>query len=194
MARPREFDKDAALQKAVDVFWEKGFAGTTTDDLVDRMGIGRQSLYNTFGDKHRLYVEALGCYQRASLAAHLERLRQPRSPIEGLAALLNGLAPDDDAMRRLGCMGVRSMAEFGTTDPELLEMRARENPVLYAGVLERIHEGQAQGEIEASIDAADAARFVQVTMVGMQSIARGGASADELKRHAAFAIDRLRTR
>lgn len=59
MVRPREFDRGEALQRAMRVFWAKGFAATSTDDLVQAMGIGRQSLYNAFGDKKRLYLEAL---------------------------------------------------------------------------------------------------------------------------------------
>ncbi|WP_155737462.1 TetR/AcrR family transcriptional regulator, partial [Agrobacterium tumefaciens] len=63
MARPREFDRDAALEKALRVFWSKGFAATSTDDLREAMGIGRQSLYGAFGDKRKLYLEALDAYQ-----------------------------------------------------------------------------------------------------------------------------------
>ncbi|MEA2965178.1 MAG: TetR/AcrR family transcriptional regulator, transcriptional repressor for nem operon, partial [Alphaproteobacteria bacterium] len=59
MARPREFDRDEALERAMSVFWSKGFAATSTSDLVEAMQIGRQSMYDSFGDKRALYLEAL---------------------------------------------------------------------------------------------------------------------------------------
>src|SRR5260370_8176843 len=75
MARPREFDRDAALKRAMTVFWAKGYAGTSTDDLLEAMSIGRQSMYGAFGDKPTLYVEALERYQQDSIMAHFDRLR-----------------------------------------------------------------------------------------------------------------------
>lgn len=194
MARPREFDRDAALEKAIDLFWAKGFAATSTDDLQRAMGIGRQSLYNAFGDKRRLYLEALRAYQRRTIGGHVERLTSPASALDGIRDLLVGLTPADDCRRALGCMGVGSVGEFGTTDPELVEMRQKIVPVLGERLAERIREGQAKGEIDPSLDAADAAGFVQMTMTGLQVAARGGAGADSLNDLARFSIDRLRAR
>jgi TetR/AcrR family transcriptional repressor of nem operon len=71
MARPREFDREEALERATGVFWAKGYASTSTDDLLTAMGIGRQSLYNAFQDKRALYLEALERYQRTTTAGHL---------------------------------------------------------------------------------------------------------------------------
>src|ERR1700761_2243502 len=98
MARPREFDRDVALDRAIGVFWANGFAATSTEDLTAAMGIGRQSLYNAFGDKRRLYLEALGAYQARSVGGHLARLNGPVSPLEGVRDLLLGLIPDDEAL------------------------------------------------------------------------------------------------
>ena len=84
MARPREFDREMALQRATDVFWAKGYASTSTEDLVAAMGIGRQSLYNAFGDKRSLYVDALDGYQLASSFGHVRRLNAPASPLAGI--------------------------------------------------------------------------------------------------------------
>src|SRR5260221_11057894 len=74
MARPREFDREEALERATAVFWAKGYASTSTDDLLSAMGIARQSLYNAFQDKRALYLEALERYQRTTIAGHLQRL------------------------------------------------------------------------------------------------------------------------
>ncbi|SCM71419.1 Transcriptional regulator, TetR family [uncultured Pleomorphomonas sp.] len=194
MARPREFDRDAALAAAINVFWSRGFAATSTEDLVRAMGIGRQSFYNTFGDKRRLYLEALQAYQQNATSCHLGRLASPASPLAGLLDLLVGLIPDDDSLRCKGCMGTGSVGEFGTTDPELVEMRERMIAVVSAKIAERIEEGQSLGEIDADLDPKQAAAFVQVTMTGLQLAARGGAGAQELHALAAFAVERLKAK
>ena len=63
MARRKEFDRDEALHKAMEVFWSRGYEATSVGDLVEHMGINRQSLYDTFGDKHSLYLAALDRYR-----------------------------------------------------------------------------------------------------------------------------------
>jgi len=191
MARPREFDRDAALDKALRVFWAKGFAGTSTDDLREAMGIGRQSLYGAFGDKRTLYLEALDTYQQRTNASHLKRLRDPASPLKGIEDLLTGLVADDDCERVLGCMGVGSVGEFGITDEELNMRRSKAGTVLGQRIIERIKEGQQMGEIDAGLDVAEASAFVQMTMTGLQLAARGGATAADLKSMGRFAVQRL---
>jgi AcrR family transcriptional regulator len=194
MARPREFDRVLALERATGVFWAKGYTSTSTEDLLAAMGIGRQSLYNAFGDKRALYLEALERYQRATNSGHLQRLKTPVSPVTGIEALLLGLIAEDDDRRAMGCMGVGAVSEFGARDPALAELRARVSPVLFSHLVERLREGQAHGEIDPAMKAEDAARFVQMTMTGLQLAARSGASADALRSLTRFAVDRLKTR
>src|ERR1700733_9414394 len=168
MARPREFDREMALQRATGVFWAKGYASTSTEDLIAAMGIGRQSLYNAFGDKRSLYVEALERYQQATTSGHLRSLDAPASPLEGIEALLLGLIADDDVQRAMGCMGVGAVSEFGAADPELAALRAKVGPLVFNRLVDRLREGQAKGEIDVSMDAEAAAGFLQMTMTGLQ--------------------------
>ena len=156
MARPREFDRNEALDRATRVFWAKGYASTSTEDLLAAMNIGRQSLYNAFGDKRKLYLEALERYQRESNAGHLERLNSSASPLRGIEALLLGLIAEDDSVRALGCMGVGAVSEFGTADPDLVMLRSKVGPRLFRRLVERIREGQACGEVDLAIDAREA--------------------------------------
>jgi TetR/AcrR family transcriptional regulator, transcriptional repressor for nem operon len=145
MARPREFHREEALERAIGVFWAKGYASTSTDDLLTAMGIGRQSLYNAFQDKRALYLEALERYQGTTTAGHLQRLNGAASPIAGVEALLLGLISDTDDIRALGCMGVGAICEFGSADPDIVALRAKVSPALQSRLAERLKEGQAAG-------------------------------------------------
>src|SRR5260370_36903102 len=104
MARPREFEREEALERATEVFWAKGYASTSTDDLLTAMGIGRQSLYNAFQDKRALYLEALERYQRTTIAGHLQRLNRAASPIAGVQPLRLGLITNSSDTRALDCV------------------------------------------------------------------------------------------
>jgi TetR/AcrR family transcriptional regulator, transcriptional repressor for nem operon len=194
MVRPREFDREEALDCATRVFWAKGYASTSTEDLLAAMKIGRQSLYNAFGDKRKLYLEALERYQRETTAGHLERLNSAASPLGGIEALLLGLIADDDSVRALGCMGVGAVGEFGAADPELVTLRSKVGPRLFRRLAERIREGQACGEVDPTIDAREAAAFLQMAMQGLQLGARAGGDVKSLRAQARFAINRLKLR
>jgi TetR/AcrR family transcriptional repressor of nem operon len=194
MARPREFDRGAALKRAMSVFWAKGYAGTSTDDLLEAMSIGRQSMYGAFGDKRTLYVEALERYQQDSIMGHVDRLRSAPSPMAGIENLLLGLIAFEDDTRLLGCMGVGSIGEFGTTDAELTALRARGGAILFKALVKQLRTAQKAGEIDASLDAECAAKFVQTTMQGLQVAARAGENVETLRDLAQFAVERLKAR
>src|SRR5882724_1349354 len=119
MARPKEFDRDAALKGAIGIFAEHGYEGTATEALVQAMGIGRQSLYDTFGDKWRLYLEALKRYTADSISDQLRTLNAPRSPMEGLKAHIIGAAESAIADPSPRCLGISAICEFGRTNREL---------------------------------------------------------------------------
>src|ERR1700704_1427599 len=86
MARPKEFERDTALDGAIAIFCDHGYEGSSTDVLLDKMGISRQSLYDTFGDKRRLYLEALQWYSSSSTADIIAAMNSAASPVKGLEA------------------------------------------------------------------------------------------------------------
>jgi len=134
MARPKEFESEAALKNAIEVFSEHGYEGTSTDALVQAMGIGRQSLYDTFGDKRRLYLEALQHHTAESISNQLCALNSASSPVKGLAAMLNlavSLAIADPAPK---CLGISAVCEFGRSDPEVTMITDLAGRTMLAGL------------------------------------------------------------
>src|SRR4051812_27330446 len=120
MARPREFDTDAALDGAIGVFREHGFEGSSAQMLVDAMGIGRQSLYATFGDKWQLYRSAVRRYVMGECAAHFEALRGGGRAIDGINAMRRGVVETADQP----CLGQGPIYEFGPPRLDLMEISA----------------------------------------------------------------------
>src|SRR5918911_4112509 len=104
MARRKEFNRDEALHKAMEVFWARGYEAASINDLVEHMGINRQSLYDTFGDKHSLYLQALDRYREVEGRKMFEALEQPGSVKRALRQLFQGVVEGSfcNAERR-GC-------------------------------------------------------------------------------------------
>jgi len=174
------------------VFWRQGYAATSTDDLLQAMQVGRQSMYDTFGDKRRLYLEALAKYQRDSIAMNISRLRSTSSPLAGIEAMLIGLFASGKAAREKGCMGINSISEFGNADADLNTFRAEGARSQHQAIVEQLREAQAAGEIGKTADVERAAKFVETTMAGLQIGAKAGTGPKDLRDTASFAIALLR--
>jgi TetR/AcrR family transcriptional repressor of nem operon len=105
MARPKEFDPDQALDRAVELFWRKGYEATSIQDLVEALGINRSSLYGTFGDKHALYLAAIDRYCEDVVAPRVAELDQAASPRAAIRQLFLSLPTRATRRReRRGCL------------------------------------------------------------------------------------------
>ena len=190
MARPKEFDRDLALQKAMMVFWEKGYAATSAADLVQAMGIGRQSLYDTFGDKHQLYLEALALYSEASVAELVQSMRAAR-PLEAIESMLMAFAARPEEQNALGCMGINSICELGLQDEAVNAVRERSGAPLRTSLIALLEQAKAAGDADPALDTAAGADFILATLAGMKVIAKGGADARALRSVGALAVQAL---
>ncbi len=194
MARPREFDRDEALKHAISVFWAKGFEAASTEDLLAAMKIGRQSLYDTFGDKRRLYLEALGRYQAVSIGNQIALLESESSPLAGIRKMLMAMADADPGFRALGCMGVGAISEFGQMDAEINGMSRSSGEVLQAALERVIRKARAEREIAPEVDVKGAVNFIQSTMLGLKVSAKAGLDTTGLRQVVDFAMEALRRR
>lgn len=189
MARPLEFDRDEAINLAIKVFARHGYEAASTSSLLEGMGIARQSLYGAFGDKRRLFLEALRQYSAASLAQMREALARGAAA-EGIeAALLVGLGSSTDV--ESGCLGVGSIVEFSRSDPDINAQNDAASAVVVAAFAERVREGVATGAFDAGVDAQAAGRMLLTLRSGLKVSARGGATPAELKEIAKLALRAL---
>lgn len=177
MARKLEFDRDDAVQAAAETFWEKGYAATSLDDLTERLGIGRASLYNAFGDKHALLAEALSTYVARGREMMREAVADPRSGREALTSLLETHASCDGRWGK-GCFAINVGQEMNGTDALVQQVVVSNIERLEDTVLTLILRGQSDGSIRKDLDAEATARALNATLIGMQSMKRIGVAPD----------------
>jgi TetR/AcrR family transcriptional regulator, transcriptional repressor for nem operon len=194
MARPREFDRDEALKHAISVFWAKGFEAASTEDLLTAMKIGRQSLYDTFGDKRRLYLEALGRYHAMNVGSQIALLESEGSALAGIRGMLMAVANADPSFRALGCMSVGAISEFGQTDTEISTMGQENRDLLHAALEKALRKARAERDVAASIDISAAATFLQATLLGLKVSAKAGLDTAGLRQVVDLAMEALKRR
>ncbi len=192
MARHKEFDRGAALKAAIAVFADQGFEGTSTDDLLRSMGISRQSLYDTFGDKRTLYLEALRQYNSNNVSDLIRTLNTAPSPLRGIEAALLQFATAPEFNGTMGCMGVSAICEFGRSDKEITAVTDAMGRTLIGALERRLTDAQAMGEIGSDLGVPAAAQFIGSTLSGMKVSARAGASTDVLRNIARMALRSLK--
>lgn len=173
MVRPKAFDVDAALDAAIGVFWDKGYDGTSLDDLVAAMGIGRQSLYDTFGDKQTLYRRAIDAYREHGRAFADGHLHSAVDPIAGIRSLLEAVANRDDSTCQRGCLLLNAASEAGR-DSDIARQIRLNREALYSGFTAAIRRAQATGAIPADRDLETCAHALMVTFFGLVTAARAG--------------------
>lgn len=188
MARPKEFDDEVAIDAAIGVFREHGYEGTSAQMLVDAMGIGRQSLYNTFGDKWGIYRAAVRRYSLCESSAHRLALADRPKAVDGIRAMLERVVGEAEQ----GCLGVGSIVEFGQTNPELVELHAAAGSALHTLFIETVERGQLEGDIAHDLNPAEISTFFIASIAGIRVAARGGASRTHLASLVDLALRALR--
>lgn len=172
MARTKEFDPDAVLQSALELFWERGYEATSMTDLVEHLGIGRASIYATFGNKHELYMKALHRYLETRDPNPLDLLSQPGPVLPAVTALVEWNV-DQSVRDRRGCFVVNTAVEL-PTDPHAARCVASAWDTLEVALTSALTRARAQGELAADADPRALARFLLVTLQGIRVVAKVG--------------------
>ena len=173
MARTKDFDENEVLAKAVEIFWLKGYNATSMQDLVDGLGISRSSLYDTYGDKHTLFLKALGSYQCTNLRKFAEIIDKGKSAKEAIRALLEfivgGLLADK---YQKGCFMLNAEVEVALHDKEVSGMIQRNDQNVEEAFFNVIQKGQESGEINNPQNPRALARFLFNAVKGIQVTAK----------------------
>lgn len=189
VGRPREFDREAALQAAMIVFWRKGFASTSMNDLCDAMGIRSPSLYAAFGGKEALYLEALAHYVATIGPTVWDKLAAgptARAGVEKLLLTATETLPESGEIPG-GCMAV--LGAIGDEWPASIAGVVKQVRLDMLGNLQsRLQMAVTEGELPAATDIERLSRFYLSVFQGMALQARDGATSAELKGVAASAM------
>ena len=172
MARRKEFDPERALAKAMEVFWRLGYENASTETLMKEMGIAKQSLYDTFGDKRALYLKALAYYRDETNGSMQRMLETTPSVKSGFAKLLFGLASETREQHERGCLLLSANLQRDTSDAvieKFLQGNQARVEAIFAKALSR---AQEQRELSRERDPVGLARFFVVTIQGMRTMAR----------------------
>ena len=188
LGRPREFDLDKALDKALQVFWRNGYEGSSIADLTEAMGINPPSLYAAFGNKEGLFRKAIDHYVQHRAAFWDQALAAPtaRGTVERLLRETADFLTEE--CNPPGCLLVRgAMACSEAADAIRRELTARrcQGETL---LRERLERARREGETPPVLDPADFARYIMTVLEGMSVRAADGASRQELHRVADMAL------
>lgn len=193
MARTKEFNPDDALQRALELFWERGYEATSMADLVEHLGIGKASLYATFGSKHDLYLKALSRYTQARDPDPVDMLSQPGPALPAIRALVESYVEESLAdQHQRGCMVVNAATELASTDPQVARLVGSSWSNLEAGLTSALIRARGQGEIAAGSDPRALARYLLVFLQGIRVVGRAEANSNRLRDAATQALSVLR--
>ncbi|WAL95371.1 TetR/AcrR family transcriptional regulator [Streptomyces sp. Je 1-369] len=178
MARTKEFDPDAALQSALELFWRRGYEATSMADLVEALGIGRASIYATFGNKHELYLKALERYAAQQNPLLLTELSRPGPALPAVRALLHRFGSETSTGdgRLTGCFITNTAAELGPHDEPAARCVERSWEHMETLLHSALVRARAQGELPEGRDPLTLARMLLVLMQGLRVV--GKASKD----------------
>ncbi|GMQ81015.1 MAG: TetR/AcrR family transcriptional regulator [Rhodothermia bacterium] len=189
MARPREFEAETALDRAMNLFWTKGYCATTTRDIVDALCLGRQSIYNAFGDKESLFGRCLEWYEKSILDPRFEELeRKGASKPEIVRFVAHAVEFYDLQRPRKGCMITNTAVDASMIIPVAAAKSKAYMDRLSSGFRKTISNALLRKELTQSLDVEAVALSLACTMLGMAVASKVGANRVELVDMASVAL------
>lgn len=171
--RPRSFDIDAAVVRAMNVFWSRGYHATALPDLLRATRLSRGSLYAAFGDKHSLFLRALDRYIADAVARMDDELDPRREPVDGLRQYLAGYVERTaGANGRRGCLLVATAMELAGQDAEVGRRAAGFFKAMEARVTDALSRAKAAGKLADGVEPAIAARILVCFVEGLRVVGK----------------------
>lgn len=183
MARTKQFDERQALVSAMLVFWDKGYEGTSINDLEQAMGLNRTSIYNAFGNKSAIFERVMSCYKESVMSELFARLDSAPDIREGVRRMLNAALDihfDDDNPG--GCLVVLSVMEGGQHDAQSQASMQQTIHELKTALQTRLGKAKKSGELSKHLDAGATATTIATTMTGMMVMGKANFTRASLKK------------
>ncbi|MFN3828303.1 MAG: TetR/AcrR family transcriptional regulator [Micavibrio sp.] len=189
--RPRAFDYDQALEQAINVFWRKGYEGTSMPDLTEAMGMNRPSIYASFGNKEELFRKAIERYSEVAVAFFTEALDRPtvRESVENFLMASAGSYACQEKPR--GCLAVQGALACSEEAQAVKEEALRRREMVVDVLDERFKRGVREKELSADTNTRELARFYTTVLQGMSIQSTGDVCCDDLKAIARNALKAL---
>ncbi len=168
----KQFDRDEVLERAMQLFWAEGYEATGMTRILEHVGIGRQSLYDTFGDKRGLFLETLAHYFRTRMGPVMAQLREPGSPVGNIRKVVAMLENEAKQGRFHGCLVGNTAAEIASNDPEIAEKLAAYFRALEDAFHDTFVRAQEAGEVAAELDPRDLARVFLHMLQGVAVVSK----------------------
>jgi TetR/AcrR family transcriptional repressor of nem operon len=189
MSRPKEFNPDDAIEKAMQVFWYKGYEATSMEDLLTAMDLSRGSLYDTFGDKRQLFLKVVDRYCTTFASSKFSLLDQPGPALPTLRRFIcdlieGGLA---DPQRR-GCLISNTVMELSPHEKEIAGRLRQALKMAEDAFLKVLTRAQQHGELHMGQDPRTLAQFLVTMMQGAVVMIKAGAPGDMVKQTAEVAL------
>ena len=162
------FDRDEVIRNVTDLFWEKGYNGTSMQDLVDATGLNRSSIYNTFGDKFQLFTESLKFYKNFQNDLINKARSNSKSPKAAIELLFNGVWEEMSSIPEKGCYLSNCATELSNTDPRIFNFLSKNKEAVVKSFTSLIEDSQKLGEINKNKDAEVLANYLFSSLQGLR--------------------------
>lgn len=168
MPKSVTFDRDKVIENVMELFWKKGYNGTSMQDLVDVTGLNRSSFYNSFGDKFSLFEEALKAYQKQQNEMLQESFTQAKTPKQAIISLFKGISDDIRSGNQKGCMFTSCTAELGGENQQIRDFLVENKDKVVDSFATLIRQAQENGEIDSRKDSETVALFLFSSLQGLR--------------------------
>lgn len=191
--RQKEFDPDVVLDKAMELFWRNGYEATSVQDLVDHLGVNRFSLYDTFGDKHALFMAACHRFELRMAERRINDLENADSGLQGIREFLGKIVGSDgDEESPRGCLMTNSVVERAVHDEEIRQWGQSFMRRLEDAFCKAITKARQAGEILATTNPRDVARYLTCLTQGINVISKASSDREGARRVIRTALSQLR--
>jgi TetR/AcrR family transcriptional repressor of nem operon len=165
MARNLEFNEEEATKKAMEVFWKKGYSGTSIRDLSEAMNVHVSSIYNTMGDKHQLFVKCIRNYTQGRMQDALEHAAKIKSPLEAIISFIN-VSANTIVYSDNSCLAIKTTFEVATSDPDVQAVLREDNDFTHKFISDLVTKAIEVKELDADTDAETVTDFIINTFTG----------------------------